>query len=156
MEVGTACQRLVFTIRPFDSVIRAAQLMREKQVGYLVVVEFDPLARPVGVLAARDIVVGVLAREVDPREVRVAHIMSANLVTAQESDVVEEAVQKMREFGLRRLPVVNDRRELVGVLEMDAALKLITDEAQEVFTVIRNGRPIEGMTGRPKRTVAEG
>ena len=54
MEVGTVCQRLVFTIRRTDEVSRAAQLMREKHVGYLVVVELDPLARPVGVLTDRE------------------------------------------------------------------------------------------------------
>src|SRR5215831_10612920 len=62
MEVGTICQRLVFTIRRFDEVTRAAQLMREKHVGYLAVVELDPLARPVGVFTDRDIVIGVVAR----------------------------------------------------------------------------------------------
>jgi CBS domain-containing protein len=146
MEVGTICQRLVFTIRRSDEVSRAAQLMREKHVGYLVVVEFDPLARPVGVLTDRDIVVGVVASEVDAKAVRVGDIMTVDPITARESDSVEAALQKMREFGVRRLPIVNDRGELVGILAMDDVLKVIAANAQQVVNVIRNERQIEGVT----------
>jgi CBS domain-containing protein len=145
MEVGTLCQRLVFTIRRSDEVTRAAQLMREKHVGYLVVVELDPLARPVGVLTDRDIVVGVVAREVDPKALRVGDIMTVNIITARESDSVEAALQKMREFGVRRLPIINDRGELVGILAMDDVLKVIAGNAQQVLNVIRNERQIEGV-----------
>ena len=148
MEAGTVCQRPVFTVRPCDEVSRAAQLMREKHVGYLVVVDFDPLAQPVGVLTDRDIVVGVVARDVDPKAMRVGDIMTRNPITAGESDSVEAALQKMREFGVRRLPIVNDRRELVGVLAMDDVLKVIAGDAQQVVNVIRNARQIEGVTRR--------
>jgi len=122
--------------------------MREKHVGYLVVVDFDPLAQPVGVLTDRDIVVGVVARDVDPKAMRVGDIMTPNPITAGESDSVEAALQKMREFGVRRLPIVNDRRELVGVLAMDDVLKVIAGDAQQVVNVIRNARQIEGVTRR--------
>src|SRR5215467_3803314 len=100
MEVGTICQRLVFTIRRCDELTRAAQLMREKHVGYLVVVELDPLARPVGVLTDRDIVIGVVARGVGPKAVRVGDIMTIDPVTTREADSVGAALQKMREFGV--------------------------------------------------------
>jgi CBS domain-containing protein len=145
MEVGTVCQRLVFTIRRSDEVSRAAQLMREKHVGYLVVVELNPLARPIGVVTDRDIVVGVVARDVDPKAVRVGDIMTANPITARESDTIEAALQKMREFGVRRLPIVNDRRELVGILAIDDVLEVIAGDAQEVVNVVRNERQIEGV-----------
>ena len=149
MEVGTICQRLVFTIRRFDEVTRAAQLMREKHIGYLVVVELNPLARPVGVLTDRDIVVGVIARGVDPKTVCVGDIMTVNPITARESDSVEAALQKMREFGVRRLPVVNGRRELVGILAMDDVLQFIAGGAQEVVNTIRKERLMESVT-RPE------
>jgi len=145
MEVGTICQRLVFTIRRFDDVSRAAQLMREKHVGYLVVVELDPLAHPVGVLSDRDIGVGGVARGVDPRTLRVGDIMTVDPVTARESDSVEAALQKMREFGVRRLPVVNARRELVGILS-DDVFQVIAGDAQEVVNAVRKERLMEGVT----------
>ena len=135
MQVATVCQRLVFTIRDTDDVTRAAELMREKYVGYLVVVELDPLPRPVGVLTGRDIVVGVVARGADPRTVRVAEVMTFNPVMARESESMEAALHKMRSFAVRRLPVVNSRRELVGVLAIDDVLRVIADDAQDIGPV---------------------
>jgi len=149
MEVGTICQRLVFTIRRFDEVTRAAQLMREKHVGYLVVVELDPLARPVGVLTDRDIVIGVVARGVDPKAVCVGDVMTVDPITVREADSVEAALQKMREFGVRRLPVVNDRSELVGILAIDDVLQFIAGGAQDVVNTIRKERLMESVT-RPE------
>jgi len=68
MNVGTICQRLVVHASRSDDVVRAAQLMRSKHVGYLVVIEPEKggAVRPVGVLTDRDIVVTVVAAEVDP------------------------------------------------------------------------------------------
>ena len=105
MQVGTLCQRLVFTICQSDEISRAAQVMREKHVGYLVVVEPNPvrgIPRPVGVLTDRDIVVSVVAREVDPKTVRVGDIMTPNPVLAAEWESMEAVLQKMRQFGVRR------------------------------------------------------
>ena len=147
MQVGSLCQRLVFTICQSDEISRAAQVMREKHVGYLVVVEPNPvrgIPRPVGVLTDRDIVVSVVAREVDPRTVRVGDIMTANPVLATEWESMEAALQKMRQFGVRRLPVVNGYRELVGILAIDEVLKVIAGDAQDVVSTIRSGRRMEG------------
>jgi len=147
MQVGTLCQRLVFTICQSDEISRAAQVMREKHVGYLVVVEPNPvrgIPRPVGVLTDRDIVVSVVAREVDPKTVRVGDIMTPDPVLAAEGESMEAALQKMRQFGVRRLPVVNGYRELVGILAIDDVLKVIAGDAQDVVSTIRSGRRMEG------------
>ena len=147
MQVGTLCQRLVFTLCQSDEVSRAAQIMREKHVGYLVVVEPNPvrgIPRPVGVLTDRDIVVSVVAREVDPKTVRVGDIMTSNPVLALEWESMEAALDKMRRFGVRRLPVVNGYRELVGILAIDDVLKVIAGDAQDVVSTIRSGRQMEG------------
>jgi len=147
MQVGTLCQRLVFTICQSDEISRAAQVMREKHVGYLVVVEPNPvrgIPRPVGVLTDRDIVVSVVAREVDPKTVRVGDIMTPDPVLAAEWESMEAALQKMRQFGVRRLPVVNGYRELVGILAIDDVLRVIAGDAQDVVSTIRSGRRMEG------------
>jgi CBS domain-containing protein len=147
MQAGTICQRLVFTVRRTDEITHAARLMREKHVGYLVVVEPDPLTgcvRPVGVITDRDIVVSVVAREVDPTAVQVGDIMTLSPIAALESDSMEFALQQMRQFGVRRLPIVNDRRELVGILALDDVLRVIAGDAQDVVSTIRTERQVEG------------
>jgi CBS domain-containing protein len=146
MNVSTMCQRLLFTILPADEVIRAAQVMREKHVGYLVVVEpQEGGLRPVGVLTDRDIVVAVVAREVDPAVVRVGEIMTPNPVTVAATASIEQAFQELRRAGVRRAPVVGQRGELVGVLSFDDLLKVIAGETQDLVGAIRTGRQIEGM-----------
>jgi CBS domain-containing protein len=57
---------------------------------------------------------------------------------------VEAALQKMRQFGVRRLPVVNGYRELVGILAIDDVLRVIAGDAQDVVSTIRSGRQMEG------------
>ena len=118
MNAGAICQRLLITIGRSDEVTRAAQLMRDKHVGYLVVVEPHPVEgclRAVGVLTDRDIVVTVVARQVDPAAVRVGEIMTPDPVTIAESAPVAQALQELRRVGVRRIPVVGLRGELVGV-----------------------------------------
>lgn len=146
LRVETLCQRLVFTIGRSDEIKRAAQLMREKHIGYLVVVETDPeggFPRPVGVLTDRDIVIGVLGAEVDPKTVTVGDIMTRKPITVEEFDSVETALHTMRQFGVRRLPVVNERGGLVGVLSADDVLKVIADDTEDLLAAMAHGRRIE-------------
>jgi predicted transcriptional regulator len=150
MNVGTICQRLVINVRRSDEVVSAAQLMRSKHVGYLVVVEptNEGTVRPVGVLTDRDIVVEVVAGEVDPRTLRVDDIMTADPVTVGENDSVEEALREMRQSGVRRVPVVNQRGELVGIVAADDALNVVAGDALDIVNVVRNERQIEGRRRR--------
>src|SRR5690242_2827795 len=81
--------RNVVTVRQFDELTAAAQLMREKHIGYLVVVEPDVAeggARPIGVLTDRDIVVAVVAGGADARALRVGDVMTQQPVTVAEFD----------------------------------------------------------------------
>jgi CBS domain-containing protein len=70
--------------------------------------------------------------------------MTPNPVLAAEWESMQAALQKMRQFGVRRLPVVNGYRELVGILAIDDVLKVIAGDAQDVVSTIRGGRRMEG------------
>lgn len=147
MNVGQVYQPSAVTVRTFDELTRAAELMRDKHVGYLVVVEpsvGDGLSRPVGVLTDRDIVVTVVARRSDPRTLRVGDVMTQHAVTVTDTDSIDRALQEMRRIGVRRLPVVGRRGELVGVLSLDDVLNVVAGELQNVAGSIRNERQIEG------------
>jgi CBS domain-containing protein len=121
--------------------------MREKHIGYLVVVDpevVDQSLRPVGVLTDRDIVVSVVARETDPRALRVGDVMTQQPVTVGSAEPVERALREMRRIGVRRLPVVGQRGELIGVLSLDDVLEVLAGELQNIAGSIRNERVIEG------------
>jgi CBS domain-containing protein len=147
MNTGQLCNRDPITVRPSDELIKAAQLMREKHVGYLVVVDpeaGDPPLRPVGVVTDRDIVVSVVARETDPRSLRVGDVMTQPPVTVDVAAPVERALREMRRIGVRRLPVVGKRGELIGVLSLDNVLEVLAGELRNLAGSIRNERVIEG------------
>jgi CBS domain-containing protein len=147
MKVGTICQRMVFTVQRSDEVTAAARVMRDKHVGYLVVLESDPsgLPRPIGVLTDRDLVVALLASEVNPRAVSVGDIMTPNPITVSEAESMETALQKMREFGVRRLPVVNEAGNLAGVVATDDILRVIAGDTADIVGAVARERSVEGV-----------
>lgn len=146
MKVGDICSRNVVTVREFDDLTAAAQLMRENHIGYLVVVEphvGDGMVAPVGVITDRDIVVGVVARETDPRSLRVGDLMTRQPVLALEDSSVSAALHHMREIGVRRLPVVDRGGRLIGVLSLDDVLDSLAEELMDVASSIRHERKVE-------------
>ncbi len=146
MNVGQVCKRNVVTVRAFEEIIAAAHLMRERHVGYLVVVEpavgGDTL-RPVGVLTDRDIVVSVVARDVNARELTVGDVMTRQPVVVGEGAPLSAALKDMRRIGVRRLPVVGGIGQLVGVLSLDDVLDALSGELVDAAGSVRNEVQIE-------------
>lgn len=146
MKVGDICTRTVVTVREFDELTAAAQLMRQKHIGYLIVVEpkvdTDTLV-PVGVVTDRDIVVAVVAREADPRTLKVGDVMTRQPILTQEDNSISTALYHMREIGVRRLPVVGRGGELRGVLSLDDVLDALAEELTDVASSIRRELKVE-------------
>jgi CBS domain-containing protein len=107
------------------SLLEAARLMRQNHTGTLIVVD-DPQGErsPAGIVTDRDIVVEALANELDPSATRVAQIMASKLVIGRASESLEEAIERMRLHGVRRLPVVDHNGSLVGIVTLDDMLTL--------------------------------
>ncbi len=140
MYIAQLCGRKVATIRATDEIITAAELMRERHVGYLVVVDG---AVPIGVLTDRDIVVDVVAHGVNPASVTVGDVMTAKPVVVCEFDPLETAVSEMRRIGVRRLPVVDRVGELKGVVSLDDVLEATSSELRDLALAVRNEQGIE-------------
>ena len=144
MSIGDICNRdTVFTTRD-SSVAAAAQLMREQHVGDLVVVEERSGRRvPVGILTDRDLVVEILAKQVDMGAVTVGDVMSSELVTARESDELYDTMQRMRAKGVRRVPVVDAAGALAGIVSVDDFLDLLADELTALARLVSRGQARE-------------
>ena len=137
MTIGKVCNREVVFIHAQASVPEAARLMREYHVGDLVVIKEKTGKRvPVGIVTDRDIVLEVIAEGVSMDDVSVGDIMSDNLVTARESDGLLETIKLMRAKGIRRLPVVNDDNELVGILSVDDLIDLFSEQIVDLARLI--------------------
>ena len=137
MTIGQVCNREVVFIHAQASIPEAARLMREHHVGDLVVIKEKTGKRvPVGIVTDRDIVLEVIAEGVGMDDVNVGDIMSNNLVTARESDGFLETIKVMRAKGIRRLPVVNDDNELVGILSVDDLIDLFSEQIVDLARLI--------------------
>ena len=100
------------TIEAHELAVEAARLMAAQNVGSLPVVEGEDL---VGMVTDRDLVLNVLAKDVDPHKVTVASICSENPIVVGPEDSLDIALQHMAREQIRRLPVVEERR-LIGIL----------------------------------------
>ncbi|OGI41616.1 MAG: histidine kinase [Candidatus Muproteobacteria bacterium RBG_16_62_13] len=137
MKVGDACNREVVVVERNASVRDAARLMRDFHVGDLIVVESgEGRRRPVGILTDRDIVVGVLARDVDTESVAVQDVMGGELVTATEDESLLDAVKRMRAAGVRRTPVVDQDGTLIGILTVDDLLDLLSETLSDLTRLV--------------------
>jgi CBS domain-containing protein len=98
-----------------DTVTTAAQLMRENDIGDVIVLEGRRLF---GILTDRDIVVRALAEGADLQATTVDRICSRDLTVIAPSASVGEAVRLMRDKAIRRLPVVDEHGEVVGIVSL--------------------------------------
>ncbi len=144
MNVGEICTREVAVIGGGESAALAARLMREHHEGDLVVVEARPAgAVPVGIITDRDLVVEVVAAGVDPEQVTAADVMSSALLTVHEPDEVMETVERMRDAGVRRAPVVDDEGALVGILAVDDLIELTAEQLGDLARLTQRERSRE-------------
>lgn len=141
MRTYEAAVPQVVTARRGAAVTEIARLMREGHVGSVVVV--DDASRPVGIVTDRDLVVEVLAAELDPRTVNVDEIMAIELVTAREDDDALDTLKRMRRAGVRRVPVVDAQGRLTGLVALDDLLEVAGGAIDDVLVAIRSERTVE-------------
>jgi len=123
----------------------AANLMKDREVGSLVIVEDG---EPVGILTERDLVEKVVAEDVGSSKVRVESIMSTPLVIASPDDSVASTAERMARLKLRRLPVVSEE-QLVGILTENDILKISPSliEITREWAKINSGGPASESQG---------
>ncbi|HEU4602447.1 MAG TPA: CBS domain-containing protein [Steroidobacteraceae bacterium] len=139
MNVGQHCKRAVVSIPHQTDVVQVAKLMRAEHIGFVIVYrEGDEQRRPIGVVTDRDIVLEVLAKDVNPHSLTAEDIMTRQPLVAEEADELSDALQAMRLAGIRRVPVVDDRGGLSGILAIDDALDLVTGLMCDIAGSIRN------------------
>lgn len=137
MPIGEMCNREVVIVSKETSILEVAQLMRQHHVGDVVVVEEQGGRRiPVGIVTDRDIVIEIVAKDVDFHNLVVGDIMGLQLVTVREREGVFETMQVMRLKGVRRLPVVDEKGGLVGILTLDDLIGLLAEEMNELARLI--------------------
>ncbi|MGE5450698.1 MAG: CBS domain-containing protein [Acidobacteriota bacterium] len=119
-RVTDVMTRNVQVISPQESIQAAARLMGELDVGALPVCSDRRL---VGMITDRDITVKAAASDLRPSDVKVSEVMSTDPRWCMEDQTTDEVVQQMSDVQIRRIPVLNDQQEIVGIVALkDLAL----------------------------------
>ncbi|HEU0278082.1 MAG TPA: CBS domain-containing protein [Rhodanobacteraceae bacterium] len=120
MRVADICTRRTVHTEASASVRAAAELMRKRHVGSLIVTESPGSERgSLGILTDRDIVLAVTASGADPDSLTVGDVMTRSPATCAEDDDLFDAIRIMRTRGVRRLPVVDAEGNLAGIISAD-------------------------------------
>lgn len=145
MKTGTACNRSVACIDGEESVRDASRLMREHHVGDLVITRDERGRRvPVGLVTDRDLVLEVMALDIDPESVTVGDLFTGpRLITAAFDEELEETLHSMRSHGVRRVPVLQDDGTLAGIITMDDVLRLLAEQLLDVTRLVSRQTEIE-------------
>ena len=128
--------RAVVTSTREATIMEVAQLMKEEDIGPVLIVDNEQNNTLVGIVTDRDIVLKVIAEGRDPKTMQVGDVMSKKLVTCRADDNVDVAMQSMAQFQLRRIPVVEDNMRLVGIIaQADVATR--ANEPEKTAEVVK-------------------
>lgn len=138
MSLARFCRKTVAIIQPSQSIAEAAEAMRDRHVGALVVVQDD--LKPVGILTDRDIVTRVVSARKDATAVSVSEVMTSEPVTARVDDTLDRTLFSMRQQGVRRLPIVDAQGRVVGLISLDDVLVLLSAELDQTAAAVRENQ----------------
>jgi len=146
-DLESICQKDLDLIGPDESVATAADRMRQRTVGSLIVV--DGLKHPLGIVTDRDLVIRALADARDADSTPVSEVMTPDIVVATSDTSINSALRLMRDGPFRRLPIVNLDGVLIGLVTIDDMLIRIGHEFGEIGSLIELETPAAAAWFRP-------
>lgn len=134
MQVKDIMTKGIRIAEPGEALPHAAKKMRTQHIGSLPVIENGEL---IGMITDRDIAIRAVGDNKDPASVKVRDIMSEDCFWCSENEAVEDAVRIMEQYKVRRLPVMNDTKKIVGMLSIeDVALHAPVSLTGEVLKAV--------------------
>ena len=113
-----------------DTAMAAAEIMKSEDVGAVPVVDDSSSKRLTGIITDRDLALEIVAAGKDPKSVKIGEVMKSGLVTCKTTDDVKKAIDKMADYQIRRIPVVDEDGCVVGIIaQADVATRLEEPEA---------------------------
>ena len=129
MLVKHFMSRNLVTVTPDVSIVEIARKMKENNVGAVVVEKDDEIA---GIITDRDVALSI----VEGCEKKAEEIMSKNVAVIPEYAELYEATKLMAERNVRRLPVVDEKKKLVGMISIDDIMMILITELSNIAEVI--------------------
>lgn len=133
MSIGKMVTRKPITADPGDSLAKVATLMEQENVGAVVVTE---RRKPVGIVTDRDLALATCVRGLTPNNAIVT-VMTHPVATIREGEGVLDVTEQMMEHSVRRLPIVDEHDELVGLVSADDLVPLLSRELHNIVEGIQ-------------------
>jgi CBS domain-containing protein len=141
--LATLASTVMAVVEPDTPALTVAQLMRKCHVGAMVVVDSAVGGRPVGIVTDRDLVLELMAEGLDPAVFTAGDVMTVDLVIASPEMDCAQAVQLMKQRGVRRLIVADEQNRLVGLVSMQDVLASMTQEFTDLINALERAHERE-------------
>jgi len=138
MPMNDLARKDVVTAQKDTPISEISSMMKKEKVGSVVITNDR---KPVGIVTDRDIATRAFEGKSNPREKKAKDIMSESLCIAEEEMGLHEALERMEEEGVRRLPICDSKGELSGIVTFDDLTELISNEESSMANVVRSQRP---------------
>ena len=129
------------SVTPETSVREAARLMKEEDVGVLPVVDRDGSDRLIGIVTDRDIAVRHVAEGHDSSSCPVSEAMTSSVSTVREDDDVDSVMDLMGKEQVRRIPVIDERGGLIGIVAQADIVREARDDRKAERTIEKISDP---------------
>ncbi len=134
MTIESLLSRPVATLSVKASCAEAARRMRRENVGSIVI---EDEGTPIGIVTDRDLVLRLVADELDAGSITVDRVMSAFPAFSNPHRDLRAAIDVMLEMGVRRLPAVDAKGRVVGILSLDDVLIELADQLGKIKTLLQ-------------------
>ena len=128
-------------VTPETPLAEAARLMKQEDIGVVPVVESESSKRLVGLITDRDIAIRAVAEGRDGKTTSVGHVMTSEVRSASPDDSVDDVMSLMGREQVRRIPIVDERGSLVGIISQADIVLEAKDDKQAEKTVERISEP---------------
>jgi CBS domain-containing protein len=123
MLIQQVMDKIAAVCVPFDTAKAAATIMKRNNIDFIPVVENEPTHTYMGAVTDRILCLRVIGEGLDPEKTLLSECLSYQNVFCSPNDPIEKALQTMRRKRMDALAVLDDRREVVGVVSLDDLLK---------------------------------
>lgn len=139
MQISKAMHRTADWVSAETPVSEVARMMEKDDVGAIPIGRDDKL---IGMLTDRDIAVRVVGKGVDPAKTSAEEVMTKGIVWCRTTETVEDAIHLMDQKKIRRLPVIDENKRLVGMLSLgDIAHAVSRELSGELLHAVADHHP---------------
>lgn len=128
--------------RPECTVKDSTQIMKDQNCGAVPIV--DDNNKVVGIVTDRDIAIKCILEEKDASRTKISEVMTKKVITCREDEDIDEAIRKMKDNKIRRIPIVDKNNVLLGMVSL-GDIAVITSEEHEVYEALESiSSPVSG------------